>query len=130
MKLIVKASLVVAIIALIISVSLGLRAGMSLLTREHQKSIQRYEHDFKMIKAGDMDILDEYSKITNLRTSIKFGLIRSNEIGSNDVEISLLHTLSKERARTEIEKRMKDFPANSESFKSYQWLLHNLDDPE
>lgn len=84
-----------------------------------------------MVKAGNMDdILDEYSKINNLRYAIKFGLLKSREIGTNDVEIYFLHALSKERARTELEKRIRDYPVNSEAWISYKWLLDSLDDSE
>jgi len=74
-----------------------------------------------------MDVLDEYSKISTLHTAIKSGFVKSAEIGANDVEVTFLYVLSKERARKELEKRMKDHPEDSESFKVYKWLLENLD---
>lgn len=112
-----------------VSLGLGLRSCVNLFEKDHQADIQKYESDFKKVKAGGMDILDEYSKISSLHVAIKSGFLKSEEIGTNNVEIAFLHALSKERARKELEKRMSDYPVDSESFKAYKWLLENLDDP-
>jgi hypothetical protein len=129
-KLVAKVSIIVAIVGMTVCLGLGLRSCVNLFEKDHQADIQKYESDFKQVKAGGMDILDEYSKISTLHTAIKAGFLKSAEIGTDNVEIAFLHALSKERARKELEKRMKDYPVDSESFKAYKWLLDNLDDPE
>ena len=125
-KLMAKVSLTLVIIAATVCVGF-MWTYANLLNKEHQIDIQKYESDFKKVKAGDMDILDEYSTISTLRTAIKSGFLSSDEIGTNNLEIAFLYELSKERVRTELVKRMKDHPVDSQSFNEYKWLLENLD---
>lgn len=131
-----KSSIIAGLIVFGICATLTTLGGLTLhscakfLEKKHQASIQNYEADFQKVKAGGMDILDEYSKISILYNLIKAGFLKSEEIGTDNVEIAFLHALSKERARKELEKRMKGYPVDSESFKTYKWLLDNLDDPE
>jgi len=126
-KLVAKVGIVLFIFGITICVGYGVVAAFRLSEKNDQEYLQKYRNDFKEVKAGGMDVLDEYSKISTLHTAIKSGFVKSAEIGANDVEVTFLYVLSKERARKELEKRMKDHPEDSESFKVYKWLLENLD---
>lgn len=128
---IVKVTLVIlGLAAAITGGRLALRTYITLLEEDHKADVQKYAVDFQKVKSGGLDVLDEHSKISNLRTAIKLGFLKSAEIGTNDIEIFFLHALSKERARKELEKRMKEYRSDPVSLKAYQWLLDNLDDPD
>jgi len=94
-KLVAKVGIVLFIFGITICVGYGVVAAFRLSEKNDQEYLQKYRNDFKEVKAGGMDVLDEYSKISTLHTAIKSGFVKSAEIGANDVEVTFLYVLSK-----------------------------------